>query len=140
MVAPATWRARSSGKKGKTERRPRGTQGRAHLRGEKTASGPATDSQGGRPDPQGAAVLQRTPLQREVAEIVRLKIPELLVASPCSGNRRARLIGEGDTGGGAWLGDGRRCKGGTARVRVGPRGGGGGLNRAGRTCWRAGHA
>jgi hypothetical protein len=47
---------------------------------------------------------------------------------------------ERGTGGGAWLGDGRRRKSGAARVRVGPRGGGGGLNRAGRTYWRAGHA
>jgi hypothetical protein len=30
----------------------------AHLGGETTASGPAADSYGGRPDPQGAAVLR----------------------------------------------------------------------------------
>jgi hypothetical protein len=86
MAAPATWTARSSGKKGKTERRPSGTQGRAHLGGEKTASGPAADNHGGRPDPQGVAGLRWTPLRREVAENVRFEIPELLVASPCSGN------------------------------------------------------
>jgi hypothetical protein len=90
-------------------------------------SGPAADSHGGRPDPQGAAALWWTPLRRVVAENVRLEISELLVASPCSGNQRARRIGEWDTGGGAWLDDGRRRKGGAARVRVGPRGGGDGL-------------
>jgi hypothetical protein len=38
MVAPATWRARSSGERGKTERRPRGSLGHAHL-GRDTSGG-----------------------------------------------------------------------------------------------------
>jgi hypothetical protein len=61
MALPATWRARSSGKEGKTERRLRGTQGRAHLGGGKAASGPAADSQGGRPDPQGRGAPEDSP-------------------------------------------------------------------------------
>jgi hypothetical protein len=56
-----------------------------------------------------------------MAENMRLEIPELLVASPGSGNRRARRIKEGDTGGSGWLDDGRWRKGGVARVRVGLR-------------------
>jgi hypothetical protein len=54
-----------------------------------------------------------------MAENMRLEIPELLVASPCSGDRRARRIKEGDTGGSGWLGDGRWRKGGAAGVQVG---------------------
>jgi hypothetical protein len=49
------------------------------------------------------------PLRREVAKKVRLEILELLVASPCSGNRRVQRIGEGDIGGGARLGGGARA-------------------------------
>jgi hypothetical protein len=60
---------------------------------------------------------------------MRLKILELLVASPCSGNRRARRIGEGTPAA-------ARISAANARVAQlgfgwGPRGGGGGLNRAG---------
>jgi hypothetical protein len=38
MVALATWRVSSSGERGKTESRPRGSLGHAHLGGEMTAS------------------------------------------------------------------------------------------------------
>jgi hypothetical protein len=54
-----------------------------------------------------------------MAENMWLEIPELLVASPGSGNRRARRIKEGDTDVSGRLDDGRWRKSGAARVRVG---------------------
>jgi hypothetical protein len=60
---------------------------------------------------------------------VRLEMLELLVALPCSGNRRVRRIGEGDTGGGAQLGGGARAA--QLGLGCGLGVGGGGLNRTG---------
>jgi hypothetical protein len=139
MALPATWRGGARVWRGKRRGDWGGLKGVLTLEGERRQADQRRTAKAAGPTHKGGA-LRRTPLRREVAENVRLEIPELLAASPCSENWRARRIGEGNTGGGAWLGDGRRRKGGAARVRVGPRGGGGGLSRAGRTCWHAGHA
>jgi hypothetical protein len=58
VVAPATWRAGSSGKKGKTERRPRGTRGAAHLGRRRMERGPVADNHGGRLGQPWTATLQ----------------------------------------------------------------------------------
>jgi hypothetical protein len=125
VAAPATWRAGSSDKKGKTERRPRGTRGAAHLGRRRTKRGPTADSHGGRLGQPWMAVLRCFPGDGERRKMRSLSLrcswrsrhrPLVL---PCADSRRA--------GGGAWLlwrrwssAEGRRKAG--RRQRLGLRG------------------